>query len=138
MSVCLALQLILVALALRFYTRQIHLLQHLALGTSLRIISGVMVLLVIGNTAQIAIWAAVFQMLGEFSEFGEAFYHSAVNFATLGYGDIVMSPEHRLLGPLEAINGVLMIGVTTASLMTAFQDAFRRTFPKLQTDDIVR
>jgi hypothetical protein len=128
MAVCLALQLILVALALRFYTRRGHLLQNPTFGTSLKIISGVMLLLVIGNTAQIAIWALVFQLLGEFSEYTEAVYHSAVNFATLGYGDIVMSEEHRLLGPLEAINGVLMIGVSTAALMTAFQDAFRKTF----------
>lgn len=50
-----------------------------------------------------------------------------MNFATLGYGDFVMSPAHRLLGPLEAINGVLMIGVSTAALMAAFQDVIRRT-----------
>ena len=50
-----------------------------------------------------------------------------MNFATLGYGDIVMSPEHQLLGPLEAINGVLMIGVSSAALMSAFQDSLRQT-----------
>jgi hypothetical protein len=38
-----------------------------------------------------------------------------------------MSSQHRLLGPLEAINGVLMIGVTTAALMASFQDALRKT-----------
>ena len=53
-------------------------------------------------------------------------YHSAVNFATLGYGDIVMSARNRFLGPLEAINGALMIGVSTAALLSAFQDALRR------------
>lgn len=127
MAACLALQLILVALAMRFYTRRGHLLQNPTFGTSLKIVSGVMVLLVIGNVAQIAIWALLLQLLGEFSDFTEAVYHSAVNFATLGYGDIVMSEEHRLLGPLEAVNGVLMIGVSTAALMTAFQDAFKRT-----------
>ncbi|RLA16550.1 MAG: two pore domain potassium channel family protein, partial [Gammaproteobacteria bacterium] len=46
----------------------------------------------------------------------------AVNFGSLGYGDIVMSEQHRLLGALEAINGVLMIGLSTAVLMTVFQD----------------
>ncbi len=60
-------------------------------------------------------------MLGEFEQYGEAFYHSAVNFATLGYGDIVMSARHKLLGPLEAVNGALMIGASTALLMVAFQ-----------------
>ncbi len=50
-----------------------------------------------------------------------------MNFSTLGYGDIVMSSGHKLLGPLEAINGVLMIGVSTAALMATFQDAMRKT-----------
>ncbi len=50
--------------------------------------------------------------LGEFQDFGTAFYHSAVNFTSLGYGDIVMSEEWRLLGALEAANGVLMFGIT--------------------------
>ena len=69
----------------------------------------------------------MFQFLGEFETFAEAYYHSAVNFATLGYGDIVMTERHRLLGPLESVNGVLMIGVSTAALMSAFQDAIKRT-----------
>lgn len=68
----------------------------------------------------------MFQILGEFKDFGDAIYHSAVNFTTLGYGDIVMSPKHRLLGPLESINGVLMIGVSTAALMATFEDAIRK------------
>jgi hypothetical protein len=52
-------------------------------------------------------------MLGEFESYGKAFYHSAVNFSTLGYGDFVMSNEHKLLGALEAVNGVLMFGLST-------------------------
>ena len=65
-------------------------------------------------------------LIGEFQQVGEAYYHSAVNFATLGYGDFVMTAEHKLLGPLEAVNGVLMIGVSTSVLMTVFQDAMNR------------
>ena len=51
----------------------------------------------------------------------EAVYHSAVNFASLGYGDIVMSKYRKLLGPLEAINGVLMLGMSAAALMVILQ-----------------
>ena len=64
----------------------------------------------LGNLAQLTIWAVVFWLLGEFDSFVAAVYHSAVNFATLGYGDLVMSEQNRFLGPLEAINGVLMVG----------------------------
>ena len=65
---------------------------------------------------QIALWAAAFVWCGEFTDAEEAFYHSAVNFTTLGYGDIVMSRRWRLLGPLEALNGSLMLGLSAAML----------------------
>ena len=44
-----------------------------------------------------------------------------MNFTSLGYGDIVMSKEWKLLGPLEAVNGVLMLGMTAAALMAILQ-----------------
>ena len=53
---------------------------------------------------------------GEQYATGTALYHSGVNFTTLGYGDIVMSDTWRLLGPLEAANGVLMCGVSASGL----------------------
>ena len=127
MVLCLSLQLVLFIAAMRYYTRHEYLVDNPSFAASLIVITSVMLILVIGNLAQIAIWSLLFLLLGEFSQFSEAFYHSAVNFATLGYGDIVMSAEHKLLSPLEAINGVLMIGVSTAALMTAFQDAMRKT-----------
>ena len=74
--------------------------------------------LLVSALAQIALWAGAFVLCGEFADFEEAFYHSTVNFATLGYGDIVMSRPWRLLGPLEALNGSLMLGLSAAMLFT--------------------
>ena len=119
---CLLLQTIVLVYVIRYYVRHEYLINNPSLWSSLIVINGVMLLLIMGNLGQIAIWAFMFQLLGEFEDFGTAFYHSAVNFGSLGYGDIVMSDKHKLLGALEAINGVLMIGVSTAALMTAFQD----------------
>ena len=73
-------------------------------------------LLFLGNVIQMIIWAGVFLLVGEFAEFRIALYHSIVNFSTLGYGDIVMSPDHRILGAFEATNGILMLGLTTSTL----------------------
>jgi hypothetical protein len=39
---------------------------------------------------------------GEFEAFRRRFYHLAVNYTTLGYGDLVMSERWQLLGPQEA------------------------------------
>ena len=57
---------------------------------------------------------------GEFEAFAVAFYHSAVNYTTLGYGDIVMSEDWRLLGPQEAASGTLAFGWSTAAIVTIF------------------
>jgi hypothetical protein len=76
--------------------------------------------LLANSLLQVGLWAAVFVLVGQFEQYSEAFYHSAVNFATLGYGDVVMDPPWRMLGALEAISGVLMLGLSTATLSTVF------------------
>jgi hypothetical protein len=126
MVLCLMLQLLLLVVVARFFLYRQNKLNMDSLWSSIAVLKGVMLLLVIGNLGQIAIWALLFRLLGEFQQFDDAFYHSAVNFGSLGYGDIVMSRQYRLLGALEAINGVLMIGVSTAALMSTFQIATRK------------
>ncbi|WP_309396527.1 potassium channel family protein [Cerasicoccus maritimus] len=69
---------------------------------------------------QAGIWAALFMCLDEFTSWSTAFYYSLVNFATLGYGDIVMSDDWRILGAIEAVNGVMMLGMTTSMLYAVF------------------
>lgn len=90
------------------------------------VISTILLMLFAGHLFQIAIWAALFMFLGEFSDFLTAFYHSAVNFASLGYGDIVMSEKWRLLGALEASNGVLMFGLSAGTLLSVMTRLFAR------------
>ena len=75
-----------------------------------------------GTLVQIMLWGALFLWLGEFEQAYDAVYHSAVNFSSLGYGDIVMTRPRRLLGPLEAVNGVLMLGMSAATLMAIVQN----------------
>lgn len=89
------------------------------------ILSTVMLLMLVGNCTQIAAWSGLFMLLGEFSEYSTALYHSAVNFTTLGYGDLVMSERWRLLGALEAANGILMFGVSTAVMAGAVVDILK-------------
>ena len=125
MALCLALQIALLTRALIYYARHQAELDGATFVTTMAVLNGVMVLLMFGNLAQVALWALLFQFLGEFDSYRTAFYHSAVNFATLGYGDIVMSERWRLLGPIQAMNGVLMVGVSTAAFMTTLRDAVK-------------
>ena len=127
MVVCLFLQSLLLVYVIGYYKRHGNLVNNPSMWASVVVVKGMMLLLLAGNLAQIAIWASLFMLLGEFELFSEAFYHSAVNFSTLGYGDFVMSAEHKLLGPLQAVNGVLMIGVSTSILMAGLNDAIKKT-----------
>jgi Ion channel len=78
------------------------------------IVAGATLLAFVAHLAEVALWALVFVLCGEFPDFAAAIYHSAENYTTLGYGDVVMSASWRLLGPLEAGDGMLMFGVSTA------------------------
>ncbi|MGY4533982.1 voltage-gated potassium channel Kch [Pseudomonas sp. TE3786] len=91
-----------------------------------RLLSMVMVVMLIGNYVQMALWAALFLLLGEFKDFTTALYFSGVTFATLGYGDVVLSQQWRLLSPLEAANGILMFGVSTAIMTAAVMDLIKQ------------
>jgi hypothetical protein len=75
----------------------------------------------LAHLTEIALWAALFRICGEFKSFAVAYYHSAVNYTTLGYGDLIMSPSWKLLGPLEAADGALMFGVSTAMIFAVAQ-----------------
>jgi Ion channel len=77
---------------------------------------------------EIAAWALVFVRCGEFRDFAAAFYSSAQNYTTLGYGDVIMSARWRLLGPLEAADGMLMFGVTTAMIFSVIQRLVQTRF----------
>lgn len=64
----------------------------------------------------VEIWsyAALYIFLDAFTHFEEALYFSTVSYAAIGYGDTVLSPQWRLLGAIEGINGVIMLGWSTA------------------------
>lgn len=133
MLLCLLLQAVFVTICLRHYVR----FRHAQPGResqllNILLLSMVMLLMLLGNFVQIAIWAALFMLLGEFDDFATALYHSGVNFATLGYGDIIMSSPWRLLGPLEAANGILMFGVSTAVMTAAVMDVIKHNMERLQ------
>ena len=84
--------------------------------TDLEIFARVVFYASLTHLLEIAFWAVLFMIFGEFSDFGTAFYHSAVNYTSLGYGDLLMTPSWRLLGPLETANGMLLFGVSTATI----------------------
>jgi ion channel len=67
----------------------------------------------------------------EFRDFGTAYYHSAVNYTALRYGDLIVTPPWRVLGPLEAANGMVMFGVTTALVFAVIQRLLHARFARI-------
>ena len=86
----------------------------------------------VAHLFEIAVWALLFMICGEFKDFGAAYYHSAVNYTTLGYGDVIMSPSWKLLGPLEAADGSLMFGVSTAMIFAVILRLLETRFADLR------
>jgi hypothetical protein len=70
----------------------------------------------VAHLIQIALWAVAFLLCGQVSTWETALCLSAQNFTAFGYGDIVLSQRWRLLSPLEAANGLLFFGMSTAVL----------------------
>jgi len=68
-------------------------------------------------TVAVWIWALAFLWLGVFITVEASVYFSIVSFTTLGFGDILLPPDWRLLAGMSAINGLLMIGLFTAILV---------------------
>ena len=127
MAVCLAIQCVVVGALLDglIVLEKRGVIRLTLIGVSSLLVA-VMLIMLAGNIIQITLWAGLFFAFGEFKDFATAFYHSVVNFATLGYGDIVMSEKRRLLGALEAANGVLMFGLTTGFLYTILSGLLQR------------
>lgn len=62
-------------------------------------------------------WGAVYLHLGLFDDLETALYFAIVSFTTVGYGDVVIDQNWRLLAGLTATNGLLVFGLFTAFLV---------------------
>jgi len=78
-------------------------------------------MLLILHLIEMAIWAAAFAQAGVFPDFETSLYYSLKSYTTVGYGDVLPPPQWRLLGPIEAAVGVLMLGWSTGIIVAAVQ-----------------
>lgn len=78
---------------------------------------GVTLWLMAAHSIGVWIWAVAFLSLGVFESTEPALYFSVVSFTTLGFGDILLPVEWRILAGMSAANGLLIFGVSTAFLV---------------------
>jgi voltage-gated potassium channel Kch len=77
------------------------------------------------HTLEIWSWAALYLWVGEFVDWQRALYFSTVTFSTLGYGDITLQDKWQLVSSFEAVNGIILFGVSTAFIFAVIQKLYQ-------------
>jgi hypothetical protein len=75
------------------------------------------------HVVEVVVWALAYWIVGAAPAGTNFVYFSFVNYTTLGYGDVVPVKEWQMLGPLTAMNGVLMFGWSTAVMFEVLRRA---------------
>ena len=74
---------------------------------------------------QTSLWAVFYYTQSLFSDFETSLYFSMTSFTTIGYGDVLLPRNWRLLGVIEGISGVLLCGVSTAFIFAVINAMFQ-------------
>lgn len=78
-------------------------------------------LLTVLHGAEAALWALAYVALGALGDARSAMLFSLNAMTTYGHDNLGLSPHWRLMGALEALNGVILFGLTTAYLFAVVQ-----------------
>ena len=81
--------------------------------------------LIVLHLLEIAVWALFFWWHECLPDVESSFYFSGVTYATLGYGDLLLPKEWRMFGPLEALTGSLMVGLSIAFFFAVMSKMLR-------------
>jgi voltage-gated potassium channel Kch len=81
------------------------------------VVGAFVVVMFVTTLVEASAWAITYSMLYAVSDFEKALYFSTVTYTTLGYGDVVLDAQWRLLSSFQAANGIIMFGWTTALIV---------------------
>jgi hypothetical protein len=81
--------------------------------------------LMVAHVAEVMTWSVAYAILDVVPAGTDVLYFAFVNDTTLGYGDVVPVERWRLLGPMAAMNGVLLFGWSTAVIFEVMRHAMR-------------
>jgi len=99
---------------------------HPALLLSFVMIVTVLVLMA-AHLSEVVVWASAYAVLDAAPNGSDVVYFAFVNYTTLGYGDITPTEDWKLLGPMTAMNGVLLFGWSTAVIFQVLSKAMQNT-----------
>ena len=84
-------------------------------------------ILMIAHALEVVVWSFVYMFVGAAPANTDLVYFAFVNYTTLGYGDVIPVARWRLLGPITAMNGVLLFGWSTAVIFEVLRRTLART-----------
>jgi len=82
--------------------------------------------LMLAHMLEVFVWSIGYVLTKAAPEGANLVYFAFVNYTTLGYGDVLPRPEWRLLGPMTAMNGILMFGWSTALIFEVLMKTIDR------------
>ena len=94
---------------------------HRLLRSDVYHVGCIVLLLFYISLVEVLLWAATYLALNAIEGFERALYFSMVTFTTLGYGEIILDDQYRLLASFEAANGIILFGWSTAIVIYAVQ-----------------
>ena len=92
--------------------------------TRVTVVGALALVMFLASMVEAGLWGATYLAVGAFAEVEKAMYFSAVTYTTLGFGDVTLGAEWRTLSAIEAANGILMFGWTTALLASTVQKVY--------------
>ena len=85
--------------------------------------------LMAAHACEVIVWSLAYAVIDAAPAGADLVYFAFVNYTTLGYGDVVPLQRWRLIGPITAMNGVLLFGWSTAVIFEVLRRTMIRTFP---------
>jgi hypothetical protein len=83
--------------------------------------------LMVTHALEVIVWSSAYSILDAAAAGADLVYFAFVNYTTLGYGDVLPVERWRLLGPVTAMNGVLLFGWSTAVIFEVLRRTLART-----------
>jgi hypothetical protein len=83
--------------------------------------------LMVTHALEVIVWSLAYLMVDAAPAGADLVYFAFVNYTTLGYGDLIPLERWRLLGPITAMNGVLLFGWSTAVIFEVLRRTLART-----------
>ncbi len=106
-------------------TRLVHAFHRSAMVRLVVVMVTSVAVLMAAHILEVWVWSGLYGFVGVTPDGAEDFSFAFVNYTTLGYGNVLPAPRWDLIGPMTAMNGVLLFGWSTAVLFQILSVSYK-------------